>query len=238
VEGGAEFIWRPTSRAHFEKDTQLMIRYRDFHSWRLLVAMAAVYLLAQTLCIPGSGTSLNVLAGCLYSDMMPGGEYLIALPLCMFGAAVGATSCYMLSYLTCRSVVLKFFPSRVAWLRQKFGDQRAIDSIILFTSLRMSPVVPAYFLNLAAPLTPIRMWHFLVGSVIGCSPHSLITVKAGATISRLRPGEDILGNNLQHFATLLLLAIMLMFVPLISKRLCPPSGSGPASGSPHPNSNV
>jgi len=37
---------------------------------------------------PRTANRVQLLAGCLYAEFVPGGEYLIALPLCIFGAAV------------------------------------------------------------------------------------------------------------------------------------------------------
>ena len=59
------------------------------------------------------------------------------------------------------------------------GDLRPMSKVLFFVSLRVSPVVPAYLLNLAAPLTPLPLLHFWLATMVGCAPHAVVTVTAG-----------------------------------------------------------
>ena len=79
----------------------------------------------QTFCIPGSGTTLNILAGCVFHDLVPHGEFLIALPFAVLCTTAGAMSCYLVSYSTAREVIMRRFPGRVSWLRQKVSEQNS-----------------------------------------------------------------------------------------------------------------
>jgi len=71
------------------------------------------------------------------------------------------------------------FPTKVQWLKLKMGDLRPMSKVLFFVSLRVSPVVPAYLLNLAAPLTPLPLLHFWLATMVGCAPHAVVTVTAG-----------------------------------------------------------
>jgi len=63
VDEGDKFLWRPRSASEFELDKRVLVRYRDEHSWQLLVGFSVIYIILQTFCVPASGTSMNVLAG-------------------------------------------------------------------------------------------------------------------------------------------------------------------------------
>lgn len=105
VEEGSKFVWRPRSTGDFELDKRVLVRYRDEHAWQLLLGMAVVYIILQTFCVPASGTSMNVLAGCIFSETLPSGEYLIALPMAILCVSFGAVMCYLISYISLRELI-------------------------------------------------------------------------------------------------------------------------------------
>jgi hypothetical protein len=74
----------------------------DKHAVSLFVGMCVIYIILQTFCIPGSGTTLNLLAGCIYAEYMPLGEYLIALPYCVFCSTVKKVKAHAI-IITCKS---------------------------------------------------------------------------------------------------------------------------------------
>ena len=112
VEEGDKFLWRPRSTRDFELDKRVLTRYRDEHAWQLLLGMAVVYIFLQTFCVPASGTSMNVLAGCIFSETTPSGEYLIAFPMCVLCVSVGAVLTYLISYISLREIVTVIFVLR------------------------------------------------------------------------------------------------------------------------------
>ena len=65
------------------------------------------------------------------------------------------------------------------------GDLQPMSKVFFFVSLRVSPVIPAYLLNLAAPLTPLPVFHFWLATMVGCAPHAVVTVSAGWLPPRL-----------------------------------------------------
>jgi hypothetical protein len=40
-----KFVWRPSTAAHFQKDKELLLRYREAHAWRLFVGMSLLYIM-------------------------------------------------------------------------------------------------------------------------------------------------------------------------------------------------
>jgi len=212
---GNKFIWHPIKAEHFRKDKDLLLLYRTQHKWRLLLGMSMIYILMQTFCIPGSGTTMNVLAGCLFKDVVPHGEYVVALPYALGCATAGAVLCYLLSLALLRDFVTRNFPSRVASLRQMMMGSDNLFFLVL--SMRVSPMIPAWFLNISLPLVPIPLWQFAAATLIGAFPASLLAVETGAALSRLEAGEDLLKPSPKQVFLLFLLALVAA-VPALSRR--------------------
>jgi hypothetical protein len=42
-----KFIWKPTTAAHFQRDKELLLRYREAHAWRLFVFMSILYIMCD-----------------------------------------------------------------------------------------------------------------------------------------------------------------------------------------------
>ena len=40
-----KFVWRPSTAAHFQRDKELLLRYREVHAWRLFVGMSFLYIM-------------------------------------------------------------------------------------------------------------------------------------------------------------------------------------------------
>eukprot|EP00287_Rhodomonas_sp_CCMP768_P022013 CAMPEP_0202811906 /NCGR_PEP_ID=MMETSP1389-20130828/3643_1 /ASSEMBLY_ACC=CAM_ASM_000865 /TAXON_ID=302021 /ORGANISM="Rhodomonas sp., Strain CCMP768" /LENGTH=112 /DNA_ID=CAMNT_0049483147 /DNA_START=507 /DNA_END=845 /DNA_ORIENTATION=- len=85
-------------------------------------------------------------------------------------------------------------------------------------SLRFSPLVPGWFISIASPLTPVPLWQFVLATLLGVCPVSLVAVKTGATLTRLESGEGGLVENGKHVGLLLLLAA-LAALPAFYQRL-------------------
>ncbi len=77
--------------------------------------------------------------------MVEFGEYTVALPFALVGATVGALMCYMMSFAVLRGAVMKRFPSRVSWLKNTVMGHDNVFFLVL--SLRLSPMIPAWFLS-------------------------------------------------------------------------------------------
>lgn len=101
----------------------------------------------------------NLLAGALFG--LPVG-FTLAVAL----TTVGSTFCYLLS-LTCgQHYIHKFFRERVAFLRQKIDEQeRGLIFVLLF--LRLLPMTPNWFLNMACPVVGVPLKPFVLSVLIG-----------------------------------------------------------------------
>ena len=92
---------------------------------------------------------------------LPDSIYLLKQCSCL-----GASLCYLLSYELARSLVIRKFPR----LFTKFNSmvkahQHNMFWYMLF--LRLTPLVPNWFVNLASPLVGMPYIYFLTGTLFG-----------------------------------------------------------------------
>lgn len=59
---------------------------------------------------------------------------------------------------------------------------------------------------------------FLVATLVGCTPSTLLLVKTGAAISSMKPGDDVLQNNMGSIMVLLGIAAAVFAIPFVVKR--------------------
>jgi len=215
VETVAEkFVWRPTTAAQFKRDKELLVRYRQAYAWELFVGMTTLNIMLQTFCVPGSATTLNVLAGCLFHDMMPGGEFFVALPFAVLCTTAAAFCCYLISYLTACQIVARRFPSKIGWLQKKIAANSS--SFFFLLSLRLSPLIPGWLFSIAAPLLPMSAGRFGLVTLLACIPPSALTVQIGAVLSRMQEGESVVRANLPRLAALGILCTAVSLPAMLS----------------------
>uniref|UniRef100_A0A4X1TER8 Transmembrane protein 41B n=1 Tax=Sus scrofa TaxID=9823 RepID=A0A4X1TER8_PIG len=90
---------------------KVLSKYKDTFYVQVLVAYFATYIFLQTFAIPGS-IFLSILSGFLY-------PFPLALFLVCLCSGLGASFCYMLSYLVGRPVVYKYLTEKaVKWSQQ------------------------------------------------------------------------------------------------------------------------
>jgi uncharacterized membrane protein YdjX (TVP38/TMEM64 family) len=93
-------------------------------------------------------------------------KFPVALALICFCSAVGATLCYLLSLLLGRRLVKYYFPKKSEqWSQQVQKHQDDMLSYILF--LRMTPLLPNWFINLVAPVIGVPLFPFAFGTFLG-----------------------------------------------------------------------
>lgn len=75
-----------------------------------------------------------------------------------------------------------------------------------FLFLRLSPMLPNWFVNLASPIFSIPFHIFFIGTFLGVIPQSFIAVKAGLTIQDIQSVSDVL--DIKALGSLFLLAFL------------------------------
>ncbi|KAK9509234.1 hypothetical protein O3M35_006590 [Rhynocoris fuscipes] len=155
---------------------RVLDRYKDKYYFEVLLAIFVTYIFLQTFAIPGS-IFMTILAGFLF-------PFPLALTLVCFCSAVGASLCYLVSYFAGRRLIYKYFPERAehySKMVQKHRDN--IFNYVLF--LRVTPFLPNWFINIAAPVINVPIWPFCIGTFLGVAPPSFVAIQAGQTLNQL-----------------------------------------------------
>lgn len=173
----------PSSHQELKELAELLNSYNQDHAVYVVVLFSSAYLYKQTFAIPGS-VFLNVLAGALFGIWR---SFLLTCTL----SAIGASQCYLLSKFCGRQYVEYYFPDKVAVLQDKVQQNRSrLLYWLLF--LRLFPMTPNWFLNIASPVVGIPLHLFFLSVFIGLMPYNFICVQTGSLLSELQSMNDIL----------------------------------------------
>lgn len=183
---------------------KVLDRYKDKYFFEVLLAVFVAYIFLQTFAIPGS-ISLSVLSGFLF-------PFPLALFLVCFCSATGASLCYMVSYFVGRKVIKKYFPEKAekySLMVEKHRDD--IFNYMLF--LRVTPFLPNWFINIAAPVINVPLLPFWFGTFLGVAPPSFLAIQAGGTLHEISSSSSTLSITsvllLAGFAVLSLVPVLL-----------------------------
>lgn len=131
----------------------------------MLAALSATYIAMQAFAIPGT-LSLSILAGALYGAF--NGWILVAII-----STLGSCSCYLLSRSVGRPLAARLWPEKLEFFAGEVNKRRSrLFNYILF--LRLSPLLPNTFINVASPLVSVPFMPFFLGKSRPCSYQSSI----------------------------------------------------------------
>jgi uncharacterized membrane protein YdjX (TVP38/TMEM64 family) len=113
-----------------------------------------LYTIMQTFAIPGT-ISLSLLSGALYGSTR--GFLLVAAV-----STAGACSCYGMSCLLWRPIARAVWADRLDGFRSEVAKRRHdLLSYIIF--LRVTPMLPNVFINVASPIVGVPLLDFALG---------------------------------------------------------------------------
>lgn len=136
----------------------------------------------QTFAIPGS-IFLSILAGFLY-------PFPLALFLVCLCSSLGASFCYLLSRLFGRHLLLKYFKAKISEWQKKV--QAHADSLVWFMIfLRITPILPNWFINVCSPILDVPLGAFFAGTFAGVALPSILFIQAGKTLHQLTSASDV-----------------------------------------------
>lgn len=183
---------------------RVLNRYKDRYFIEVLLAVILTFIFLQTFAIPGT-IFLSVLSGFLF-------PFPVALLLVCFCSATGATLCYMISYFVGRRLIWKYFPEK-SEKYSKMVEKHKDDIFNYMIFLRVTPFLPNWFINIAAPVINVPVIPFWLGTFLGVAPPSFIAIKAGGTLHEMSHSAGALSWNsvllLGGFAILSLLPVLL-----------------------------
>ncbi|XP_061395507.1 transmembrane protein 41 homolog, partial [Musca vetustissima] len=160
---------------------KVLDRYKDMYYFEVMFGVVVAYIFLQTFAIPGS-LFLSILLGFLY-------RFPIALFLICFCSSLGATLCYSLSNLVGRRLIRHFWPKKISeWSKHVDKHRDSLFNYMLF--LRMTPILPNWFINLASPVIGVPLFTFAFGTFCGVAPPSVLAIQAGKTLQKMTSSSD------------------------------------------------
>jgi uncharacterized membrane protein YdjX (TVP38/TMEM64 family) len=176
----------------------------------IVTAFLVTYIALQTYAIPGSAF-LSILAGSLFGRVR--GVLLVTIAV-----VTGASGCYLLSSWLVRSLVRGIFPKRTARLARSVRRNRR-DMFSYMLALRLTPLVPNWFINIASPVVGVRFVIFVAATLVGVLPATIAQVTTGSELRTLASDDAGPGSSLRMMGLLLLLALGSLVPVWIRKRV-------------------
>ncbi|KAI6180657.1 Transmembrane protein 41-like protein [Aphelenchoides besseyi] len=205
----------PEERIHFKLPRSLddakqlggvLSHYKNQHFYTVLSGVAAIYVVLQSFAIPGS-IFLTILAGYLF-------PFWIALILVCTCSACGAAMCYYLSFTVGRGLVGRYFPEKLKKWQNEVQRQRG-DLFNYIVFLRVTPILPNWFINIASPVIGVPILPFFFGTFAGVAPPSCLFIQSGTTLQMMTNT-----NAVWSWSSMGLLAAfgLLSLIPVIYKK--------------------
>ncbi|KAI7841563.1 hypothetical protein COHA_004733 [Chlorella ohadii] len=142
----------------------------------------AAYLLMQTFAIPGT-IFLSLLAGGLWGVWR--GSLLVAVV-----STLGSCCCYCMSWAVGQPLAHALWPDRLdRYAAEVAARRRELLNYIVF--LRVTPILPNTFINVASPIVGVPLAPFALGTLLGCLPNNFFAVNAGSHLGELRSLSDL-----------------------------------------------
>lgn len=133
-------------------------QYKTQYPGFVLTSFCVVYITLQTFAIPGP-IVLSILSGAMYPIWQ-------AQLLVSFCATMGASLCFALSYFLGRGLFNRMFKSMIEPFKAKIAqNQSNLFYYLLF--LRITPLLPNWFVNIATPLVDVKFKYFFFATLIG-----------------------------------------------------------------------
>lgn len=163
------FGWIP--RLDLETVARLHDRFHQMildHPLTSLGAYTLIYVLVGALCVPGA--AVLTAAGGLVFGTLPGTAATVV------GATIGATILYLLARNACADYLER---AQGEWMR-KLRAGFAENALHYLLFLRLAPVFPFWFVNIAAAALGVRLRTFVVATFLGIIPATMGFASAGA----------------------------------------------------------
>lgn len=75
-------------------------------------------------------------------------------------------------------------PEKLAWLQRKIDENKS-NLFYYFLFLRLTPIVPNWFLNASSAVVGVPFWIFFSTSLVGLMPYSFILIKMGLMLDEV-----------------------------------------------------
>lgn len=157
--------------------------YAHHNPVSVVCGLSLVYCTMQTFAIPGTLT-LSVLAGALFGVVN-------GLVLVSAVSTLGASCCYGMAWLSGKQLAQRLWPQRLGAFKAEVGRRSGLTLLGYMVLLRLTPILPNTFINVASPLVGLPLQPFVIGTLLGCLPNNFVAVSAGSRLGEIRSMSDM-----------------------------------------------
>jgi uncharacterized membrane protein YdjX (TVP38/TMEM64 family) len=206
-----EKITLPRSIQDVQGIQGVLLRYTQTHYISVVSAFGACYLFLQAFAIPGS-LFLSILGGALFG-------LVHGLILVVLVSTLGCCMAYWVAWTFGQRTIRYYFPDRLGMLRARIHQHS--DSLFFYLLfLRISPVVPNWFMNISCAVLNVPFLQFAFASFLGMIPQGFLAVSTGLRLAELTTTSDL--NVTRNAIILLAIAVAgsaPSWVPAIYSRI-------------------
>jgi single-stranded-DNA-specific exonuclease len=163
-----------------------LLGFARAHTAGVVAGLFLLYVGVTASSLPAA-TALTFLAAWLFRRLFePVGGFVAAVALVSFASAAGATLAFLFSRHLLRDALHARYGDRLV----RFDEALRRDGPFYLFTLRLTPVVPFWLVNLAMGLTPLRTRTFWWVSQVGMLPATCVFVFAGHQVPSLAELDD------------------------------------------------
>lgn len=175
-----------------------------------LIGFCILYIILQSFAIPGTSI-MNALAGYFYNDSL-----IITGFVGCICASIGSSFCYLLSWYLGKRYTIKMASSdRIEKWRMTIQRHRN-HMFFYFVFLRVTPIIPNWFINIASPHLDVSWYVFFFGTFVGVMPMTWIQIQAGIMLEEWASDTLSIWNS-QNILLVALAALLTLLPPLTSQ---------------------
>jgi uncharacterized membrane protein YdjX (TVP38/TMEM64 family) len=190
--------------ASLKSNRDALVEFQARHQFATVAIFIVVYIAQTALSLPGAAI-LSLAAGAIFGVVM--GTLYVNI-----GATIGATLAFLAARYLFHDVIQSKFGPRLEKLNNEL-ETRGFNYLLF---LRLVPLFPFFLINLGAGLTNISLRTFILGTLVGIIPGSLVFCNAGASLATISSMSEVASTRvLVSFALLGLFAL----VPVLYQKI-------------------
>ena len=151
---------------------------------------------------------MSILSGALFGGVQ--GFFLVC-----FCATTGACLCYTMSIILGKNLIRKYFSLRLSQFQASL-DKNRDDLIYYLLFLRVTPLLPNWFINISSPLLNVPLSKFALATFLGLMPMNVMHVKTGLMLNDL---QSVGGIDLKTVAMLFGIGFLVLLPTFFKKKL-------------------
>lgn len=179
------------------------------HYMSVIGILCALYIFLQAFAIPGPAI-LAILMAALFGPWIGG-------VMSMTCSLIGSSICYLLFYVIGRPILNRFFISGLVAFKAKL-DANKENLFYYFLFLRVTPILPNWFLNISSGNLGVSYKIFFFGTLLGLIPNAIILATAGVELATLGDASGSSGFDARRMIGLLLIGILALLPIAIKQR--------------------